>query len=340
MMTKRLGKHTTTLDNPVYIVSSASTAGKKEGEGPLKDLFDKVLDDDMYGEKSWEMAESKLVRDTMKRAVQKAQMSEKDMDFCISGDLLNQVSATTFGIREMNIPFLGIYGACSTMGEAMGIGSMLIDGGFAENVLAGASSHFCAAEKQYRAPLGMGNQRPQTTTWTVTGDGAVVLSKKQKGRSPKITEVLTGKIVDMGIKDPNNMGAAMAPAAAELMISYFEETGRDPDYFDVIATGDLGYVGHTLMVELLAAKGYLLDSRYTDCGIEIFDKDNQDTHSGGSGCACSALVFTAKFYKMLSEGKIRRMLFMPTGALMSPTTSQQGESIPSIAHGIVIESGC
>ncbi len=335
-MAKRIGKHTAVLDEPVYIISAASTAGKKEGEGPLGKLFDKVLEDDMYGEKSWEMAESKMVKDNFAMALQKSGLEKTDL--CISGDLLNQDSASTFGVRDMETPFLGIYGACSTMGEAMGMGAAFIDGGFAETVLAGASSHFCAAEKQYRAPLGMGNQRPQTSTWTVTGDGAVVLSKKEKIGTPVITEVLTGEVVDMGIKDANNMGAAMAPAAAGLMMSYFRETGRYPEYFDLIATGDLGYVGRTLVVELLAAEGYFMDDRYTDCGIEIFDRERQDTHSGGSGCACSALVFTSKFYKMLCEGKIKRMLFMPTGALMSPTTSQQGESIPSIAHGVVIES--
>lgn len=335
-MAKRIGRHTAVLDEPVYIISAASIAGKKEGEGPLGKLFDKVLEDDMYGEKSWEMAESKLVKDNFNLALQKSGLDKTDL--CISGDLLNQDSASTFGVRDMKTPFLGIYGACSTMGEAMGIGAAFIDGGFAETIIAGASSHFCAAEKQYRAPLGMGNQRPQTSTWTVTGDGAVVLSKREKIGTPVITEVLTGEVVDMGVKDANNMGAAMAPAAAELMLAYFRETGRDPDYFDVIATGDLGVVGRTLVVELLAAEGYVMDDRYTDCGIEIFDSKSQDTHSGGSGCACSALVFTSKFYKMLCEGKIKRMLFMPTGALMSPTTSQQGESIPAIAHGVVIES--
>ena len=337
---KRIGKHTVRLEKPVYIISASSTAGKKEGEGPLGSLFDKVLEDDMYGEQSWEKAESKLVKDTFERAIKKSGMTKKNIDLCISGDLLNQVSASTFGVRDLAIPFLGIYGACSTMGEAMGMGAVFIDGGFADNVLAGASSHFCAAEKQYRAPLGMGNQRPPTTTWTVTGDGAVVLSKNEKPKAPVITEVLTGEVVDMGVKDPNNMGAAMAPAAASLMLSYFKETGRDQDYFDIIATGDLGYVGRTLTMELLAAEGYALDSRYTDCGIEIYDKQDQDTHSGGSGCACSALVFTSKFYKNLTDGRTKRMLFMPTGALMSPTTSQQGESIPSIAHGLVIESRC
>lgn len=337
-MAKRIGKHTAVLEKPVYIVAVSSIAGIKEGQGPLKNLFDKILEDDMYGEISWEKAESKIVKDNFCMALKKSEF--KNVDLCISGDLLNQESASTFGVKDLKIPFLGIYGACSTIGEGMGIASALIDGGFADTVISGASSHFCAAEKQYRAPLGMGNQRPQTSTWTVTGDGAVVLSKFEKLGSPVITEVLTGEVVDMGIKDANNMGAAMAPAAAKLMTDYFKETGRTPEYFDLIATGDLGYVGHSLVVELLKKEGYNLDGRYTDCGIEIFDKEKQDTHSGGSGCACSALVFTAKFYKMLCGGKIKRMLFMPTGALLSPTTSQQGESIPAIAHGVVIESGC
>lgn len=337
---KRIGRHTVRLERPVYITAASSIAGRKEGEGPLKDLFDMVLEDDMYGETSWEKAESRLVRENFVKVANKAGKTAKDIDLCLSGDLLNQVSASTFGIRDLNIPYLGVYGACSTMGEAMGLGAMLIDGGFAKNIIAGASSHFCAAEKQYRAPLGMGNQRPPTTTWTVTGDGAVVLSSVKETGAPYITEVLTGEITDLGIKDTNNMGAAMAPAAAELMSAYFSETGRKPEDFDIIATGDLGYIGHQLTVEMLSKDGYELDSRYLDCGIEIFDREKQDTHCGGSGCACSALVFTAKFYKMLREGKIKRMLFMPTGALLSTTTSQQGESIPAIAHGVVIESGC
>lgn len=340
MVSKRIGRHAVKLKDPVYILSAASTAGRKEGEGPLKGLFDRVIEDDTCGEDSWEMAESRLVRDNLTLAIEKAGLTNSDIDYCITGDLLNQVSASTFGIRDLNMPFLGVFGACSTIGEGMGIGSMLIDGDFSNNIVIGASSHFCAAEKQFRAPLGMGSQRPPTSTWTVTGDGAVVLSKNGRENCPIITEVLTGEIVDMNVKDTNNMGAAMAPAAAKLIESYFRETGRDPDYFDVIATGDLGYVGRKLTVELLEKGGYRLDSRYTDCGIEIFDKESQDTHSGGSGCACSALVFTSKFYKMLTEGKIKRMLFMPTGALMNTTTSQQGESIPSIAHGVVIESGC
>lgn len=339
-MIKRIGKHTARLENPVYIISASSTAGKKEGEGPLGKMFDKVLDDDMFGEESWEKAESKLVRENFENAIKKSGMTADNIDICIAGDLLNQVSATTFGVRVL-IYLLWGYTELAPQWENLWEWELcLLTEDLRKIYLAGASSHFCAAEKQYRAPLGMGNQRPQTSTWTVTGDGAVVLSKNKKANAPVITEVLTGSVVDMGVKDPNNMGAAMAPAAAELMISYFEETGRTPDYFDVIATGDLGYVGKTLTIELLAAEGYVLNDSYTDCGIEIYDREKQDTHSGGSGCACSALVFTSKFYKMLTEGKIKRMLLMPTGALMSPTTSQQGESIPSIAHGIVIESRC
>ena len=211
---KRIGRHTVKLESEVYITAASSTAGRKEGEGPLKGLFFIVLEDDMYGEMSWEMAESKLVRETFIRVANKDGKTAKDIDICLSGDLLNQVSASTFGVRDLNIPYLGVYGACSTMGETMGLGAMLIDGGFAKNIIAGASSHFCAAEKQYRAPLGMGNQRPPTTTWTVTGDGAVVLSCFEKIGAPVITEVLTGEITDLGIKDTNNMGAAMAPAAA------------------------------------------------------------------------------------------------------------------------------
>ena len=261
----------------------------------------------------------------------------KEVDYILCGDLLNQCTGSTFGVRQFEIPFFGLFGACSTMGEAMSLGAMLIDGGFANHVLAGASSHFCAAEKQFRFPLPLGTQRPPTATWTVTGDGAVVLARK--GNGPKIVEITTGKIVDMGVTDANNMGAAMAPAAADLLQTHFADTGRTPQDYDVIATGDLGTVGRELVVELLAKAGYEMDSRYTDCGIEIFDNETQDTHAGGSGCACSAVTFCAYFYPRLLSGEIGRMLFIPTGALMSPTSSQQGQSIPGIAHGLVIE-GC
>ncbi|MBR4283750.1 MAG: stage V sporulation protein AD [Anaerotignum sp.] len=334
---KRIGKQTVRLSEGVTILSAASTVGPKEAEGPLGKYFDQKTEDSFFGEKSWELAESKFVEKNMRLAVQKANLKSEDIDYILCGDLLNQCTGSTFGIKNLDIPFFGLFGACSTMGESMSLGAMLIDGGFANHVLTGASSHFCAAEKQFRFPLPLGTQRPPTSTWTVTGDGAVVLARK--GDGPKIVEITTGKIVDMGVADVNNMGAAMAPAAAALLKAHFEDTGRTPQDYDAIATGDLGTIGRELVVELLGKEGYLLDNRYTDCGIEIFDAEKQDTHAGGSGCACSAVTFCAYFYPKLLSGKIEKMLFIPTGALMSTTSSQQGQSIPGIAHGLVIE-GC
>ena len=337
-MSKKIGKQTVRLSNGVSILSAASTVGPKEAEGPLGKYFDQRIEDSFFGEESWELAESKFVEKNMLLVLQKANLKSKDMDYVLCGDLLNQCTGSTFGIKNLDIPFFGLFGACSTMGEAMSLGAMLVDGGFANHVLAGASSHFCAAEKQFRFPLPLGTQRPPTSTWTVTGDGAVVLGKKKED-APKIREITTGKIVDMGVTDVNNMGAAMAPAAAALLKTHFEDTGRTPQDYDVIATGDLGTIGRQLVVELLAKEGYCMDERYTDCGIEIFDAEKQDTHAGGSGCACSAVTFCAYFYPKLVAGEIKRMLFVPTGALMSPTSAQQGQSIPGIAHGLVIE-GC
>jgi len=337
-MNKKIGKQTVRLSQGVVILSAASTVGPKEAEGPLGKYFDQQTEDAMFGEESWELAESKFVEKNMELAIQKANLKPKDIDYVLCGDLLNQCTGSTFGIRNLDIPFFGLFGACSTMGESMSLGAMLIDGGFANYVLTGASSHFCAAEKQFRFPLPLGTQRPPTATWTVTGDGAVVLARK-KVDAPRIVEITTGKIVDMGVTDVNNMGAAMAPAAAALLKVHFEDTGRTPEDYDVIVTGDLGKVGRQLVVELLEKEGYYMDSRYTDCGIEIFDAEKQDTHAGGSGCACSAVTFCAYFYPKLVSGEIGRMLFIPTGALMSPTSSQQGQSIPGIAHGLVIE-GC
>lgn len=336
-MSKKIGKQTVRLSEGVAILSAASTVGPKEAEGPLGKYFDQKIADAFFGEKTWELAESKFVEKNMALALQKANLKPKEIEYVLCGDLLNQCTGSTFGIKNMGIPFFGLFGACSTMGESMSLGAMLIDGGFANHVLAGASSHFCAAEKQFRFPLPLGTQRPPTATWTVTGDGAVVLGRK--GNAPKITEITTGKIVDMGVTDANNMGAAMAPAAADLLKTHFQDTGRTPQAYDVIVTGDLGTVGRQLVIELLAKEGYELDSRYTDCGILIFDDETQDTHAGGSGCACSAVTFCGYFYPKLVSGEIGRMLFIPTGALMSPTSSQQGQSIPGIAHGLVIE-GC
>lgn len=335
-MNKRIGSQTVKFENPPVIISAASVVGPKEGQGPLKDKFDKIIEDSLHGEDTWEKAESKFVSVGLKLAVSKAKIDITDIDYIFTGDLLNQDAGSTFGARELERPFFGLFGACSTMGESMSLGAMSVDGGFAEYVLAGASSHFCAAEKQFRFPLELGTQRPPTSTWTVTGQGSVVIAKH--GEGPVITHVTTGKIIDMGVTDTTNMGAAMAPAAVDILTAHFKDTGRTPDFYDVIATGDLGYIGRELVVQLMEKEGYSMGSNYTDCGIEIFDKETQDTHSGGSGCACSAVTFCGYFYKMLKSGKINNMLFIPTGALMNTTTSQQGESIPAIAHAVAMES--
>ena len=334
---KKLKNQTVQFKTPPVILSAASTVGPKEGEGPLRELFDVVLPDVLNGEDTWEKAESTIVASNMELAVKKAKLKMTDIDYILSGDLLNQNIGSTFGLRDMKRPVFGVFGACSTMGEAMSLGAMLVDGEFADYVLAGASSHFCSAEKQFRFPLALGTQRPPSSTWTVTGDGAVVIGKS--GEGPVITHVTTGKIVDMGIKDSTNMGAAMAPSAVDTLCAHFRATGRTPKDYDVIATGDLGYIGKELVLKLMEKEGYPLGSNYTDCGIEIFDQKTQDTHSGGSGCACSAVTFCGYFYRKLLSGEIKRMLFIPTGALMSTTSSQQGESIPGIAHAVCIEGG-
>lgn len=303
--------------------------------GPLAKYFDKCVDDEFYGESSWEKAESKFIKDTTNLVLSKSGITNKDIDFCFAGDLLNQCISSTFGLREINIPFFGIFGACSTFAEALILGSMSIDGNFANNVLCAVSSHFCSAEKQFRFPLELGNQRPPTSQWTVTGSGACILSKE--GTGPYITHITPGKIVDMGIKDANNMGSAMAPAAIDTLIAHLTDTSRSPDYYDAIITGDLGYIGGDIVLEIANSKGYNLKNNYNDCGILIFDKNKQDTHSGGSGCACSATVFSGYLYKELKNKRLKKLLLITTGALTNSTTSQQGESIPGIAHAVSIE---
>lgn len=335
-MALKKGGQSVEFNERITIKSVASTVGKKEGEGPLSDKFDKIMNDITAGEDSWEKAESRFVSDNMRLAMEKAGLSENDIDYLVSGDLLNQSSGSTFGLREFNIPFFGIYGACSTYGEGLSIASILIEAGVGRNILVGASSHFCAAEKQFRFPLELGTQRPLTSTWTVTGHGAAVLGKG--GDFPYISGITTGKIVDFGIKDANNMGAAMAPAAAEVILSNFIDFDIDNNYYDMIVTGDLGYVGKELVIELVKKGGFDITSNYTDCGIEIFDREKQDTHSGGSGCACSAVTFNSLFYPKLKSGEMKRILFIPTGALLNTTSTQQGETIPGIAHGVIIEN--
>ena len=333
---KKVGNQSYILQNPVNICATATIVGPKEKDGPLHSYFDQCLEDEFWGEKSWESAESKFVKETVNMAISKSGIASNQFDFCLAGDLLNQCIASSFGIRESNIPFLGLFGACSTFVESLIIGSSLIDGDFATNIICASSSHFCSAEKQFRFPLELGNQRPPSSQWTVTGSGAAVLTKE--GTGPFITGFTPGKIVDMGIKDVNNMGAAMAGAAEDTLIRHFKDTGTKPSDYDAIFTGDLGYIGKDILIDLASSKGYNIKSNYNDCGVIIFDKAKQDTHSGGSGCGCVASVFSGYIYKMIQEQKYKNVLLIATGALMNSTSAQQGESIPGIAHAVSIKS--
>ena len=332
---KRFGMQTIKFDNPITILETASIVGPKESEGPMAHFFDKCLEDEFWEEKTWEKAESKIIKETVNMNIMKAGISAKDINYCFAGDLLNQCISSTFGLRELGIPFYGIFGACSTFVEGMHLASIFIDAGGADKCICAASTHFCSAEKQFRFPLELGNQRPPTSQWTVTGAGSTILSKS--GQGPYITYITTGKVIDMGIKDANNMGAAMAPAALDTLITHFKDTGRKPSYYDAILTGDLGHIGKEVVIELAEKEGFNIKSNYNDCGVLIFDKDSQDTHSGGSGCGCCATVFSGYFFKQLKQNKIKRLLLIATGALTNATTSQQGESIPGIAHAISIE---
>ena len=332
---KKVGNQSYILSKPVNIATTASIVGPKEKEGPLHQFFDQCLEDEFWGEKSWESAESKIVKETVNMAISKSGIPAKNIDFCFAGDLLNQCIASSFGLRETNIPFIGLFGACSTFVESMIVASSFIDGDFANNCICTASSHFCSAEKQFRFPLELGNQRPQSSQWTVTGSGSAILTKD--GTGPFITSFTPGKIVDMGIKDANNMGAAMAGAAEDTLIRHFKDTGRNPSYYDAIFTGDLGHIGKDILIDLASSKGYNIRANYNDCGVLIFDKANQDTHSGGSGCGCIATVFSGYIYKMLQNKQYKKVLLIATGALMNSTSSQQGESIPGIAHAVSIE---
>ncbi len=333
-MYKRTGRQTVRFENPPSVAAEYAVAGKKEKEGPLGDLIDETTDNSMFGEKSWEQAESKFMKTAVSGLMRAADITDEDIDYIFAGDLLNQCSGSHFAIRGFKIPFFGLYGACSTMAESLSAAAMAIDGGFAKTAIAATSSHFCSAEKQFRFPLEYGGQRPPAAQWTVTGSGAVLLRKN--GQAPYITHVTTGKIVDKGVCDANNMGAAMAPAAADTIAAHFNDTGMRPEDYDLIVTGDLGKIGGELVQELLAGMGFDIRGRYNDCGLIIFDLEKQDVHSGGSGCGCSAVTLCCKILKELREGKLSNVLFIATGALMNSTTCQQGESIPCIAHAVRI----
>lgn len=331
----KLGKHTLQLTTPPTILETAAIVGPKESNGPLAEYFDKCIEDEFWGEDSWEKAESKFVKETVNTVLEKSGVAAKDIDYVFAGDLLNQCISSSFAMRDSNMPFFGLFGACSTFVEGLCIGSVFMDSGACNNVLCATSSHFCSAEKQFRFPLELGNQRTPTSQWTVTGSGAAILSKQ--GNGPRITHITPGIIVDLGIKDANNMGAAMAPAALSTICTHFEDTGRTPDYYDAIITGDLGYIGKDILNDLCKKKGYDISTRYNDCGVLMFNQKKQDTHSGGSGCACIATVFSGYLFKLMKEQKIKKLLLVATGALMNSTTSQQGESIPGIAHAVSIE---
>ena len=336
-MPERCGEYTITLSNRPTILGYAAVGGKKEGEGPLGNYFDALFEDTHLGESTWEKAEAALQREAMTRALDKTGLSKSQLQMLFAGDLLNQNIASTFGLREMAVPLLGQFGACSTMGQTLALAAIFVDSGAADLCGAVTSSHFCTAERQFRFPLEYGGQRTPTRQWTATASGAVVVGRG--GHGVQVESVCIGRVQDMGVTDMNNMGAAMAPAAADTLVRYFADTGTSPGDYDLIATGDLGQVGSDLCRELLAAKGYTLGENYTDCGLLLFDRQRQDVHAGGSGCGCSASVLCAHLLPLMERGELKRVLFCPTGALMSPTSSQQGESIPGICHAVCLVSG-
>ena len=330
-----IGEQSLTFPKDVYIISSASVVGKKEGEGPLGDAFDMICDNDKFGEDNWEMAESTLQKEALALALGKADVEPENVRYLFAGDLLGQNIATSFGLMDYEIPLFGLYGACSTAGESISLASMCVGAGYAKTVAALTSSHFASAEKQFRYPLEYANQRPVSATWTVTGSGAFLLSGK-KG-NVRVSGITTGKIVDMGVKDSMNMGAAMAPAAADLIAQNLEDFGRSPKDYDKIVTGDLGYVGQEILINLLQKQKIDISKVHEDCGILIFDKEEQDTGSGGSDCGCAAVTLSAHYLPMLEEGSLKRILFVPTGALLSTVSFNEGQNVPGIAHGVVLE---
>ncbi|MGI6264220.1 MAG: stage V sporulation protein AD [Acutalibacteraceae bacterium] len=329
-MPERTGRYTVTLSGRPGILGRAAVGGKKEGEGPLGAHFDHVFEDTTLGEKTWEKAESALQREAFSRAVDKAGLSPSQIQYLFAGDLLNQNIASTFGLREYAVPLLGQFGACSTMAQTLAMAAIFVDSGAADLCAAVTSSHFCTAERQFRYPLEYGGQRPQTSQWTATAAGCAVVG--MGGAGVRIADICVGRIMDLGITDANNMGAAMAPAAADTLQRFLGDTGASPDRFDRIVTGDLGAVGSELMRQLLERQGIDVSKNHDDCGLMLFDRQTQDVHAGGSGCGCSASVLCGYLLEQMEKGVLRDILFIATGALMSPTSTQQGESIPGIAH--------
>lgn len=333
-MAKRIGKYTVEMTGGPVIKAFASSVGKKEAEGPLGKEFDQVFEDTTLKEPSWEKAESRLQTETVKILLKKCGMDASEINYIFAGDLLNQCMSSSFGLRSLNIPFLGQFGACSTMAQSLFLAATSIEAGIADYSVAVTSSHFCSSERQFRFPLQYGGQRTPTAQWTVTGSGAILVARNEEG--PKIKYCTVGRITDLGIKDANNMGAAMAPSAAKTLLSFFNDTKTKPDDYDLILTGDLGEVGSALLKQLLENEGIRLKTNYNDCGLMIYYKEKQDVHAGGSGCGCSASILCSLILNKVKNKELKNILFIATGALMSPTSAQQGETIPGVAHLINI----
>ncbi|HHY39062.1 MAG TPA: stage V sporulation protein AD [Clostridia bacterium] len=332
---KRVGKQTILFPQSPNLTSTATVAGPKEGQGPFGQFFDAVKEDTLLGEKSWEGAERKIVEEAVQLALKKAGLGPTEVDCLLAGDLLNQIISSSYAARELSIPFLGLYGACATLSEALILAAILVDSGYAHYAVAVASSHHDTAERQYRYPTEFANQRPPTAQWTVTGAGAALVGKSPN--FPRITHATIGKVIDMGVSDPNDMGGAMAAAASDTIWQHLQDTERSPRDYDLILTGDLGEVGSASALRLLRQAGVDISAVHQDCGLLIFDRARQNVQAGGSGCACSGLVFCGPVYQRLLSGELRRVLLVATGSLHSPCSVQQGQSIPGIAHAVAIE---
>lgn len=332
---KKRGMQTVVFDNPPVLSTWAVIVGPKEGEGPWHRDFDWILEDYMFGEKTWEKAESKMMREAIKLALHKRNYEPQDAELLIAGDLLNQISSSNFAARELNLPFLGCYGACSTMAESLLTAAMLIDGGYYNRIVASVSSHHHTAERQFRFPTEQGVQRSPASQWTATAAGAVVLENALFG-GPRITSATVGRVIDMEQSDPSDMGSAMAPAAADTIRTHFADLKRPSDYYDLVITGDLGKVGSSLAQQLFMQYGIMPEPVYSDCGVLLYD-ESQGVDSGGSGCGCSAAMLCGPLLKKMMDGNLKKVLLVATGALMSPTTSWQGETIPGIAHAVALE---
>ena len=337
MATNKRGKQSFVPPVKPVITAWASIAGKKESEGPLRTYFDKTFKENRFGEQTWEQAEKKLQQMALQTLTEKAGITKEQLDMVLSGDLLNQCIGSSFSLRNQGIPHLGLYGACSTMAEGLLLASLIVGGGYADRVAAITSSHFASSERQYRFPLAYGGQRTPTAQWTVTGSGAALVCSG--GGGPRIEACTAGTVTDLGITDANNMGAAMAPAAYRTIRAHFDDMKTGPDDFDLIVTGDLGQLGKEVLLELAKRDGVYLGGKLTDCGTLVFDNTKQDVHSGGSGCGCSAITLCGYLLGKLNAGKLRRILFCGTGALLSPTSTQQGLPIPGVCHAVSIISG-